>query len=236
MLASAIAAPAAAQGEIDFPKLSGRVVDEVGVLPRPERMRLSQVLEAHENATSNQVVVVTLDSLQGRPIEEFGYRLGRHWGIGQEGKNNGVLLIVAPNERKVRIEVGYGLEGTLTDAISSNIVNGVILPAFRRGDLAGGIEDGAISITQALGGKYEMRQRTVSSSSSPPTFSLLILALIVLLFISSAFGPSRSRHRRGGYVGPMIGGGRGGFGGGGFGGGFGGGGGGFGGGGASGGW
>lgn len=82
---------------------------------------------------TNQVVVATIPSLEGQEIEEYGYRLGRHWGIGQKDKNNGVLLIVAPQERRVRIEVGYGLEGTLTDALSSRIVKQEILPWFRKG-------------------------------------------------------------------------------------------------------
>src|SRR5208282_4771954 len=94
---------------------------------------LSDMLATHEGATGEQVVVVTLPSLQGYSIEDFGYQLGRTWGIGQKDKNTGALLIVAPNEHKVRIEVGYGLEGKLTDAQSSVIINRDILPEFRRG-------------------------------------------------------------------------------------------------------
>src|SRR5689334_4235171 len=92
--------------------LTGRVVDDAGLLDQAERERLDALLEAHEKATSNQIVVVTVKSLDKQPIEDFGYQLGRQWGIGQKDKSNGVLLIVAPNEREVRIEVGYGLEGT----------------------------------------------------------------------------------------------------------------------------
>ncbi|HZC45526.1 MAG TPA: TPM domain-containing protein, partial [Candidatus Acidoferrum sp.] len=106
----------------------------------------------HERATREQVVVVTLDSLQGLTIEDYGYQLGRHWGIGQKGINNGVLLIVAPKEHKVRIEVGYGLEGTLTDATSSTIIQNYILPAFKRGDFNGGVVAGTQAIIQVLGG------------------------------------------------------------------------------------
>ncbi len=97
-------------------------------------------------------MVVTLPSLQGYPIEDFGYQLGRHWGIGTAKLSNGVLLIVAPNEHKVRIEVGYGLEGTLTDALSKIIIDNAILPKFRAGDYAGGIKDGVRDIIKVLTG------------------------------------------------------------------------------------
>lgn len=232
---STVAPAADAQSEIDFPKLSGRVVDDAGLLSRNERNRLSTFLESHENASTNQVVVVTLKTLGGRSIEEYGYQLGRHWGIGQEGEDNGALLIVAPNERKVRIEVGYGLEGTLTDAISSNIVNGIVLPAFKRGDVTGGIYEGAVAITEALGGQYAMREQR-SRSATPPMPSGVFLIFFVAIFAMSALGGGGRGGRRGMLIGSAIGGSRGGFGGGFGGGGFGGGGGGFGGGGASGGW
>ena len=101
-----------------FPALTGRVVDEANILNEATRATLTQKLADLEAKTTDQLVVATLKSLQGTSIEDFGYQLGRHWRIGQKDKNNGVLLIVAPNERKVRIEVGYGLEGTLTDAVA----------------------------------------------------------------------------------------------------------------------
>ena len=94
------------------------MVDEANVVDPPARNSLDEKLRTLEEKTTNQLVVVTLRSLQGTSIEDYGYQLGRHWGIGQKGKNNGAVLIVAPNERKVRIEVGYGLEGWLTDAVT----------------------------------------------------------------------------------------------------------------------
>ena len=127
------------QAEINFPPLSGRVVDQAELLDATTEARLSQQLAAHEQATSEQVVVVTVSNLQGLPIEDFGYQLGRHWGIGQKGKDNGVLLLVARDERKVRIEVGYGLEGMLTDAQASLIIQQQLLAAFKRGAYAEGI-------------------------------------------------------------------------------------------------
>ena len=116
---------------LTFPALTGRVVDEAGVLDAETRTALTASLAALELKTTDQLVVVTLKSLQGTSIEDYGYQLGRHWQIGQKDKNNGVLLIVAPNERKVRIEVGYGLEGTLTDAVTKLIIEKLNYPAFQ---------------------------------------------------------------------------------------------------------
>lgn len=140
---------------IAFPGLTGRVVDQANILPAAVRAELEQLLAAHEAATSNQVVVVTVESLQGHAIEDYGYQLGRYWGIGQEGRDNGVLLIVAPAERKVRIEVGYGLEGTLTDALANHIIRTVILPKFRAGDMAAGTMEGTRAILQVIEGTYQ---------------------------------------------------------------------------------
>jgi len=145
-----------------FPQLTGRVVDDAGVLDSRTVGELTLMLADHERATGEQVVVVTLASLQGYTIEDYGYQLGRHWGIGQKGKNTGALLIVAPKEHKVRIEVGYGLEGTLTDAISSTIIQNYILPSFKRGDFNAGILAGTTSIVQVLGGN------SISPPPPPP--------------------------------------------------------------------
>ena len=230
-VAAALAAP-------EFPKLSGRVVDAAGMLSDDQRQRLDSQLQAHENASSNQLVVVTVPDLGGYDIESYGYQLGRHWGIGQKQDNNGVLLIVAQQERKVRIEVGYGLEGTLTDALSANIIHTVILPYFKRGQFAEGIQSGAAAIIEVLGGQYQMRERNSERRSDSSDWLLLIFILIILgfnvlplIFATGHSGVGRSTSRGG--FGGGFGGGGGGFGGG-FGGG--GGGGGFGGGGASGGW
>jgi uncharacterized protein len=139
----------------EFPDLTERVVDNAGILTAEVRQSLSNKLAEHERTTSNQVVVVTLKSLQGYSIDDYGYQLGRHWGIGQKERDNGVLFIVAPNERKVRIEVGYGLEGSLTDALSHNIIQTVILPLFKKGDMPQGIISGTDAIIKTLDGSYE---------------------------------------------------------------------------------
>ena len=152
LLCLLIFAPSTLAAEPKFPTLTGRVVDDAGVLSAATQSQLTDMLAAHERATGQQVVVVTLDSLQGFTIEDFGYQLGRHWGIGQKGTNTGALLIVAPKEHKVRIEVGYGLEGTLTDAQSRIIIEQSILPSFRSGDFNTGILNGTQAIIQVLGG------------------------------------------------------------------------------------
>lgn len=220
----------------EFPKLSGRVVDNAGYISAVTERQLTGQLEAHEHATTNQMVVVTLPDLQGYNIAEYGYQLGREWGIGQKDENNGVLLIVAKAERKVRIEVGYGLEGTLTDAISSNIIHAVITPAFKKGQFEEGISKGATAIIDALGGKYEMKQSVSKGKGRDQKFTLFILFVVAFWPLLSMFLPrSMTGRRHGSRYGGYIGGGgfrSGGFGGGG----FSGGGGGFGGGGASGGW
>ena len=239
-----LALPALA-AEPRFPALTGRVVDDAAVLSAPTRGELTGMLAAHERATGEQVVVVTLDSLQGYTIEDYGYQLGRHWGIGQKGKNTGAMLIVALKEHKVRIEVGYGLEGTLTDATSRTIIESDILPSFKRGDFNAGVIAGTTSILKVLGGDggAEPSPESIATADSSNValglFTLFFL-LALILIASKILGGSLKYfiRRMGGVVGPGTNFGGGGFsGGGGFGGGgFSGGGGSFGGGGASGSW
>ncbi|NPA73834.1 MAG: TPM domain-containing protein [Epsilonproteobacteria bacterium] len=151
-----------------FPKLTGRVVDEAGILSPKTKEELSKKLALFENNTSNQVVVVTLKSLQGDSISDFGYQLGRHWGIGQKGKDNGVLLIVAPKEKKVRIEVGYGLEGTLTDAMASLIIKNKILPYFKKGDFDKGVSEGVDAILGVIKGTYKPSKKPKKQDDFAP--------------------------------------------------------------------
>lgn len=209
------------------PKLTGRVVDEAHVLPADVAAKLDATLAAHEAATSNQVVVATVSSLQGLDIESYANQLFRVWGLGQKDKNNGVLFVVAPAEREMRIEVGYGLEGTLTDALSSQIIRDMVIPAFKAGDIPGGIEAGTDGILKVLGGGTLPAAQTQEDDwrGSIPFFILFGIWMLVAW---------NARRRGGRGRGIWWGGGGGGFGGGG--GGFGGGGGSSGGGGASGRW
>ncbi len=180
-----IFAPPALASEPKFPPLTGRVVDDAGILNAHTRRQLTLMLADHGRATGEQVVVVTLDSLQGYTIEDYGYQLGRHWGIGQKGTNNGALLIVAPKERKVRIEVGYGLEGTLTDAISRTIIDNYILPSFKRGDFNAGVLAGTTSMLQVLAGNPAGIGEPATSAVSVgvPTSPIVAVLLSVLLIL-----------------------------------------------------
>ncbi|HWB44137.1 MAG TPA: TPM domain-containing protein [Hyphomicrobiaceae bacterium] len=240
--------------EPKFPVLTGRVVDDANLLSAADRSELTQELAALEAKSTDQLVVYTTKSLQGYPIEEFGYRLGRTWQIGQKDKNNGVILIVAPNERKVRIEVGRGLEPQLTDLMTKLIIENAILPAFRRGDFAGGIKAGVHDIRDVMLGDAEAvkeRARVAKKrSGGGEWFTLIFFAMIAIAFLvvwaqarQTAYPnrAARSRYRRQGYDPIVIPGGWGGWSGGGGGGGsggggFSGGGGDFGGGGSSGSW
>ncbi|HWY64699.1 MAG TPA: TPM domain-containing protein, partial [Rhizomicrobium sp.] len=133
-----------------FPALSGRVVDDANILSSQTKADLTGKLTALEQKTSRQLVVVTIPSLQGYDISDYGYQLGRAWGIGQKGLNNGILFIVAPTEHKTRIEVGYGLEPIITDAFSSVVNQTQVLPKFRAGDFNGGVEAGVDALIQQL--------------------------------------------------------------------------------------
>jgi uncharacterized protein len=238
----------AAAAEPNYPQVTGRIVDDADLLSAADIAELDAGLKALEDKSSDQVVVVTLPSLQGYSIEDFGYQLGRHWGIGTKEKDNGVLLIVAPNERKVRIEVGRGLEPLLTDAMSNVIITGAILPRFRTGDYAGGIKEGVKGIELVLtGDAAELAERVKGrrDADDPKVDWLVVIfwTLIILWFIWVTWrSTQRQAHRSGSgpvfIPGPGWGGGSGGGGwsGGSGGGGFSGGGGSFGGGGSSGSW
>ncbi|USI71395.1 TPM domain-containing protein [Sphingomonas morindae] len=133
-----------------FPAFTGLVVDAAHVLPPDRAAALEAKLQALQKATSRQLVVATVPSLEGRDIQDYGYRLGRAWQVGLKGADNGVILLVAPNERRVGIETGYGVEGVVTDAYSKVLIESRILPAFKAGDMAGGIEAGADALIQLL--------------------------------------------------------------------------------------
>ena len=135
---------------IAFPALSGRVVDQAGLLGDGAEARLTALSAELERRTTDQLVVVTIPSLEGRPIEDYSRALGNHWAIGQSDRDNGVLLVVAPSERRVRIAVGYGLEPILTNARAAEIIERDLLPAFREGKWEAGVLAGAASIVRTL--------------------------------------------------------------------------------------
>lgn len=137
----------------EVPPLTGRVNDTANLIPLDQRQRIEAQLAQFEQQTSNQVSVLTVDSLDGEEIADYGNKVGRAWGLGQKGKDNGALLLVSKNDRKMRIEVGYGLEPVLTDLQTSVIQNQVIIPYFKKGDFGGGIEAGVTAILSTVQGK-----------------------------------------------------------------------------------
>jgi uncharacterized protein len=225
----------------NFPELTGRVVDQAHILSPVTTADLERKLADLEQKSRIQLVVATVSSLQGEEIEPYANELFRAWKLGEAKQNNGVLLLIAPKERKVRIEVGYGLEGTLTDAVSSVIISNAITPRFKAGDFNGGVTRGVDDIITALTTDSAEWKPKPTDTRAEHDATLLDTLAPFLIFLFIMFVISRISRRRGGNVVfiPMGMGGGGGFGGGGFGGGgggFSGGGGSSGGGGASGGW
>lgn len=187
-IAPATAAPS-------FPALTGRVVDAANVLTDATKQDLTEKLAGLEQKTSRQLVVVTLPSLQGYEISDYGYQLGRAWGIGQAKLNNGILLIIAPTEHKVRIEVGYGLEPIVTDALSSVIIQTQILPKFRTGDYDGGVEAGVDSLVQQLSlDTSEAEKRAAAAEqqqqdgNSGGGLAGIVILLLIFIAIFRVFG------------------------------------------------
>lgn len=226
---------------LDAPALTGRVNDLANMMSPAARAKVEAVLADLERSDSTQVAVLTVPSLEGDSIEEFSLKVAEKWGLGQKGKDNGALILVSRDDRKMRIEVGYGLEGRLTDLLSGRIIDNVMAPYFKAGDFDGGFIAGATAVAQAVRGEFkaEPRPRRRSSGGLAGFAFIAVFGLLMAIGQIGRLVRPASRVRRTGYgAGPFIifpggfGGGGGGFGGGG----FGGGGGGFGGGGASGGW
>jgi uncharacterized protein len=152
-LVAALSLAAAAASAADVPYLSGRVVDDADILSPAARERLTATSRAHEDKTTNQVVVLTVPTIGGESIEEYANRVFGTWKLGQKGKDNGVLLVVVPNDRKLRIEVGYGLEAVLPDVDAARIIRNQITPRFKAGDFDGGVTDGLEAIVARLEGR-----------------------------------------------------------------------------------
>jgi uncharacterized protein len=208
-----------------FPPLTGRVVDQANIIPQPESSRITAKLASLEEKSGIQLVVATVRSLEGSDIESYANLLFRSWGLGEKEKNNGVLLLVAPNEHKVRIEVGYGLEGTLTDALSKIVITNAMVPRFKAGDFGSGIERGVDDIITVLStdsSEWQKRPdlRVVHEDTTLDDLGPWIaLALCVLIFffltpprergnlLSFLLGMMMSSSRRDGYRGGYYGGG-----------------------------
>jgi len=180
-----------------FPPLTGRIVDSANIIPQAASDRITAKLASLESKSGIQLVVATVKSLDGDEIEPYANALFRAWGLGEKQKNNGVLLLVAPNEHRVRIEVGYGLEGTLTDALSKIIITNAIAPRFKLGDYGGGIERGVDDIITVLttdSSEWQKRPdlRVVSQDSALDDLGPWI-ALALFVFIFFLLTPRRER-------------------------------------------
>jgi uncharacterized protein len=166
------------------PALTGRVVDQAGIIDAQTASRITATLEAFEERSSDQIVIATISSLDGEALEPYANRLFRAWGLGQAQENNGVLLLVAYDDRKMRIEVGYGLEGTLTDLHSKLIIENTMVPAFRAGDYSGGIESAVGDIILVLeGNAAELEARAARNQEETDTDDIIGFAFVILWFV-----------------------------------------------------
>ncbi|MBI4001318.1 MAG: TPM domain-containing protein, partial [Nitrospira defluvii] len=197
-LTLAVSIPAEA---LDVPPLTVRVVDLARVLPPAVREQLSADLQAHEAKTSNQVAVLIIPSLEGEPLFDLSHRVATTWQLGRKGTDNGALLLVAIKDRKIRLEVGYGLEGVLTDARSAQIIRNEIVPKFRAGDVPAGITAGVQAILKTIEGTYRAPESPSASPSSGEAFGNTVFAV----FLGVVIGLLLSRVHR--VLGPVAGGG-----------------------------
>jgi len=198
---------AAAAFAFDFPALSGRVVDQAGVMTQASRNAVEAKSKDLEDKSGIQLVVATVKSLQGSDVETYANQLFRFWKLGEAKKNNGVLLLVAPVEHKVRIEVGYGLEGTLTDALSAVIIQSAILPRFKANDFSGGIErgvDGIISVLRGDAAEWQPKPKSPSNDSLGVTIFVILFILIIFVIIVFGIIGSRRSGRNAGRGGRTI--------------------------------
>ena len=167
----------------EVPYLGGRVNDTAEILSAETVRSLDDVLKRHEDSTSNQIVVLTITSLEGEPLEEYSRRVVMTWKLGQKKNDNGVLLLVAKDDRKVRIEVGRGLEGNLTDAVASSIMRNEILPQFKAGDYDRGVQAGVDAIINAIAGAYTVDE----SDAAQMDLGSGILVFMFFLFVVGIF-------------------------------------------------
>ena len=172
------------------------VNDLAGTMNRMEVNQLESMLVAYDDSTSTQITIVTISSLDGYEIADYANRLYEKWGIGQKGKNNGLLILVSVNDREVRMEVGYGLEDRLTDALSRRIIEQDVLPAFRNGDYAGGLMAASRSVMQVLSGAYTAEER-IESTGGKTAILLILLLLIIIVAANSRNGGGTNYSGRG---------------------------------------
>ena len=199
-------------GAFDVPPVQGYVNDFAGLLSPAAKSQIETFLRNFEASDSTQVVVVTVPNLQGEPIDMVALQIAEAWKIGQKGKDNGALLLIGKEDRKMRIEVGRGLEGRLTDLLAGRIVDNEIAPRFKKGDFEGGIAAGVNAIAQSVRGEYKGTGKTGGRKKNAGAWWLFPLLFFVLPLLGRMSGSGRGRHSGGYWIG---GGGFGGFSGGG---------------------
>lgn len=172
---------------LEVPQLRGRVNDYANMLSPGASQRLEQALAEFESSDSTQIVVLTVNSLEGESLEEYAIKVAEAWRIGQAKLDNGAILLIAKQERKIRIEVGRGLEGVLTDLVSGRIIRGDISPYFKNNDYDGGITAGVASVMQVVRGEYKAQPRDLKQGkkSAEPVFTLLVFLLVAVVFLGS---------------------------------------------------
>ena len=182
---------------LDVPKVTGYVNDHAGLISSATELKIENFLRGFEGSDSTQLVVLTIDSLEGESLEEYSLKVAESWKIGQKDKDNGALLLIAKQERKIRIEVGYGLEGKLTDLLSGRIIDNEIKPRFKAGDFEGGIVAGITSMAKAVRGEYTGTGTTSRKKKRNPLGSLALLLFLGPGLMLLGGGGRRGRHRRG---------------------------------------
>lgn len=205
--------PVTVLGQRSVPEHGGYWVhDEAGILSTQTKAELENILKAERDSTSNQIAVLIIKSLEGESLEEYSLRVAEQWKIGQKTKDNGVLLIIAMKERQMRIESGYGLEGSLTDAMSSRINRNEIAPRFREGNYDEGVKAGVMAIIQVIKGEYkndDPQPTRRKSKRGSPLFTLIIIIAVIILMARRKGGGGGGGYwsSGGGWIGPMGGGG-----------------------------
>ncbi len=177
---------------VEVPANDGFITDVAGILNVQQKMSLDQVLQAYKDTTGNEIAIVILPSLNGEVIEDVGLQIGRKWGIGSKGKNNGLLMLIAHGEREIRFDVGYGLEGAVPDIVAKGIIDTDIVPAFRTGDYYGGIVAAVDSLKKHIGDEYTADRYATKEVSSNLSGFLFFMVMILLQVLGAFLGRSKS--------------------------------------------
>ncbi|WP_155297427.1 TPM domain-containing protein [Spirosoma aerolatum] len=190
----------------DKPNPPRLVNDFVGILSSSERTQLEQKLRAYNDSTSTQITIVIVRTTEPYPIGDFAFQVGRKWGVGQQGKNNGLVLAWATQTRKIYIATGYGVEGAIPDAIAKRIISNTIVPAFKQEQWYQGLDAATTEIIQRLQGEYKGEPKSNSDDEGAGTFFIVLIVFLIIIFIIARKnrGGGNNRNRGGGWGGPVF--------------------------------